>query len=54
MKKSLPIELFIRACQLLDIYVKYYRRYKREHKVYYIRDKYLVKMIMDIEHVNWK
>ncbi len=54
MKKKSSIESLIKACQLLDIYIKSYSRLKRRHKVFYIRDRYLVEEIMDIVHLNWK
>ena len=53
-KKEQTITTFIKICQLLGINIKFYRRSKRGYKVYYIRDRYLVEKIMDIEHVNWK
>jgi len=54
MKKDPSIKLLIRVCNLLNINIRFYRRLKRGHKVYYIRDQYLVEKLMDIEHINWK
>ena len=51
LRKESTIRSLIRTCRLLGINIKFYRRLKRKSKVYYIRERYLVEKIMNIEHV---